>query len=106
MRCSQGARLERLCGLAVMTKLCVAFDGLVFFSSRRRHTRLQGDWSSDVCSSDLQAGAALSFVAGCSLRVREERWPPGAMRRASPEADRRASPSTEQKPRRQPGGPE
>src|SRR5256885_8145736 len=25
-----------------------------FFSSRRRHTRLQGDWSSDVCSSDLQ----------------------------------------------------
>src|SRR2546426_8714200 len=22
-------------------------------SSRRRHTRLQGDWSSDVCSSDL-----------------------------------------------------
>src|SRR5256885_8040757 len=27
---------------------------LFFFSSRRRHTRLQGDWSSDVCSSDLQ----------------------------------------------------
>src|SRR5688500_19511469 len=24
-----------------------------YFSSRRRHTRLQGDWSSDVCSSDL-----------------------------------------------------
>src|SRR5256885_4516109 len=24
-----------------------------FFSSRRRHTRLQGDWSSDVCFSDL-----------------------------------------------------
>ena len=24
-----------------------------FFSSRKRHTRLQGDWSSDVCSSDL-----------------------------------------------------
>src|SRR5205807_3689355 len=23
-----------------------------FFSSRRRHTTLQGDWSSDVCSSD------------------------------------------------------
>src|SRR2546426_8261585 len=28
---------------------CSAF----FFSSRRRHARLQGDWSSDVCSSDL-----------------------------------------------------
>src|SRR5207248_4099775 len=25
-----------------------------FFSSRRRHTRSYGDWSSDVCSSDLQ----------------------------------------------------
>src|SRR5688500_19785222 len=24
------------------------------FSSRRRHTILQGDWSSDVCSSDLR----------------------------------------------------
>src|SRR5256885_3722592 len=29
-----------------------------FFSSRRRHTRLQGDWSSDVCSSDLASGFA------------------------------------------------
>src|SRR3989440_9652792 len=25
-----------------------------FFSSRRRHTRSDRDWSSDVCSSDLQ----------------------------------------------------
>src|SRR5260370_23776394 len=25
-----------------------------FFSSRRRHTRFKCDWSSDVCSSDLQ----------------------------------------------------
>src|SRR2546426_1940348 len=31
-----------------------------FFSSRRRHTRLQGDWSSDVCSSDLAAGRNLT----------------------------------------------
>src|SRR6266516_7731102 len=28
-----------------------------FFSSRRRHTRSYGDWSSDVCSSDLPDGA-------------------------------------------------
>src|ERR1022692_5026497 len=28
---------------------------IFFFSSRRRHTRLQDDWSSDVCSSDLYA---------------------------------------------------
>src|SRR2546430_13680833 len=27
---------------------------LFFFSSRRRHTRFDCDWSSDVCSSDLQ----------------------------------------------------
>src|SRR5256885_11950530 len=27
---------------------------VVFFSSRRRHTRFQGDGSSDVCSSDLE----------------------------------------------------
>src|SRR6266446_8350271 len=37
-----------------------------FFSSRRRHTRLQGDWSSDVCSSDLGCGKStlLRAVAG------------------------------------------
>src|SRR5256885_3022300 len=34
----------------IMLLLCISF---FFFSSRRRHTRLQGDWSSDVCSSDL-----------------------------------------------------
>src|SRR5688500_20293386 len=32
-----------------------SLHSLFFFSSRRRHTRLQGDWSSDVCSSDLFA---------------------------------------------------
>src|SRR2546426_1813442 len=35
-----------------------------FFSSRRRHTRLQGDWSSDVCSSDLGAAARVRVVRG------------------------------------------
>src|SRR5207248_5590972 len=30
-----------------------------FFSSRRRHTRSYGDWSSDVCSSDLTRAAWL-----------------------------------------------
>src|SRR3712207_7696746 len=39
-----------------------------FFSSRRRHTRYWRDWSSDVCSSDLelkimrQAGALSDWV--------------------------------------------
>src|SRR5205807_6777116 len=38
-----------------------------FFSSRRRHTRLQGDWSSDVCSSDLSVvgGANMIRQAHC-----------------------------------------
>ena len=38
------------------------------FSSRRRHTRLQGDWSSDVCSSDHLLGSAkltLSSTPAC-----------------------------------------
>src|SRR5437762_3145654 len=32
-----------------------------FFSSRRRHTRYIGDWSSDVCSSDLSADEGFVF---------------------------------------------
>src|SRR5690625_6664301 len=32
---------------------------LFFFSSRRRHTRWPRDWSSDVCSSDLNANVNL-----------------------------------------------
>src|SRR5207248_7076845 len=34
-----------------------------FFSSRRRHTRSYGDWSSDVCSSDLTCTALGRVVA-------------------------------------------
>src|SRR5437016_6173672 len=33
---------------------CFLFFVFFFFSSRRRHTRLVSDWSSDVCSSDLE----------------------------------------------------
>src|SRR2546427_5588522 len=36
-----------------------------FFSSRRRHTRFDCDWSSDVCSSDLLAAASI-VVAACA----------------------------------------
>src|SRR5438876_6735163 len=46
-----------------------------FFSSRRRHTRWTGDWSSDVCSSDLiqplvlrPIGSRFQLIAG------ERRW--------------------------------
>src|SRR5690606_39357785 len=36
-----------------------------FFSSRRRHTRFSRDWSSDVCSSDLDGNGTpdVSFVS-------------------------------------------
>ena len=35
--------------------LFLLFVVFFFFSSRRRHTRSLCDWSSDVCSSDLQS---------------------------------------------------
>src|SRR3712207_8147999 len=38
-----------------------------FFSSRRRHTRYWRDWSSDVCSSDLDA-----LAVRADRRVRRE----------------------------------
>src|SRR5437868_3282297 len=35
-----------------------------FFSSRRRHTRSKRDWSSDVCSSDLEVHARMTARKG------------------------------------------
>src|SRR5256885_7001643 len=53
-------------GASAIPGRCVVVDSNVvltwcffFFSSRRRHTRLQGDWSSDVCSSDLGVATQL-----------------------------------------------
>src|SRR5207248_1439843 len=42
---------------------------IFFFSSRRRYTRSYGDWSSDVCSSDL-GGAWHSFAVAAVARLR------------------------------------
>src|SRR5262249_56287353 len=48
----------------------------LFFSRRRRHTRLVSDWSSDVCSSDLRRATefrtvkvvqTLAWIAGGGL---------------------------------------
>src|SRR6266566_5579042 len=55
-----------------------------FFSSRRRHTRLQGDWSSDVCSSDLAPATRPTSTA--STGARRSTPPPG---RASRSEERR-----------------
>src|SRR5690348_17422134 len=43
-----------LVSLFVILYICVRIVSFFFFSSRRRHTSWPGDWSSDVCSSDLR----------------------------------------------------
>src|SRR5437764_4313293 len=60
--------VEGLCDFWSFTcrgNLC-SFLVFFFFSSRRRHTRYIGDWSSDVCSSDLycHTSVEISAVAG------------------------------------------
>src|SRR5258707_13213399 len=51
--------------------LCCCLHYFFFFSSRRRHTRYWRDWSSDVCSSDLETLKAL-------IRLFEPGVQPGA----------------------------
>src|SRR5256886_5101021 len=51
-----------------------------FFSSRRRHTRFDCDWSSDVCSSDLSATATLALCGRQALKGLDgTRFEKGAM---------------------------
>src|SRR5438876_9715252 len=57
---------------------CICFL-FFFFSSRRRHTRWTGDWSSDVCSSDLVtmllATAVLFYVSYWLLsKIEVAKW--------------------------------
>src|SRR5438045_8428778 len=40
--------------MSVVHHLVLLIYVIFFFSSRRRHTRCLSDWSSDVCSSDLE----------------------------------------------------
>src|SRR2546430_9104350 len=57
---------------------------LFFFSSRRRHTRFDCDWSSDVCSSDLARVHLKDFLAPGEVRRRHEHLavePPGPKQR-------------------------
>src|SRR6266581_8203357 len=55
-----------------------------FFSSRRRHTRWTGDWSSDVCSSDLVPPSQVGVVNGHKgtkvLESPSAAWTPICMR--------------------------
>src|SRR5437763_8350205 len=43
---------------------------LFFFSSRSRHTRYIGDWSSDVCSSDLSSGTVSARIYALEEQIR------------------------------------
>src|ERR1017187_10960889 len=49
-----------------------------FFSSRRRHTRYIGDWSSDVCSSDLCPFATASTAVGGAAALKLSMCEPSA----------------------------
>src|SRR5688572_31698019 len=65
-----------------------------FFSSRRRHTRFDCDWSSDVCSSDLAAVAVRMSARSRSARRGRERG------RAAVAADRARRPGARSEERR------
>src|SRR5438309_9723421 len=68
-----------------------------FFSSRRRHTRWNCDWSSDVCSSDLVSSASRSMDAEARLKsimdvldqLAEDTSVPRNIRRGATEAKNR-----------------
>src|SRR5438067_6031516 len=67
--------------LLYISYYCVFYFFFFFFSSRRRHTRSKRDWSSDVCSSDLDFQRRLEapdrpsrvFIDRCRYYRSEER---------------------------------
>src|SRR5437867_5992528 len=83
--------------------LCISFDFFFFFffSSRRRHTRSYGDWSSDVCSSDLRlAGLRKDDDFRQARAASEESRPPSvprSLRHLPPRCDRAAAHRSEQR---------
>src|SRR5256884_963242 len=61
---------------------CLLLSVFFFFSSRRRHTRCSRDWSSDVCSSDLDLpGGAVPFLLGLVCVCFGHACLPGVFRR-------------------------
>src|SRR2546430_12778899 len=58
----------RECGVAWL------LSRLFFFSSRRRHTRFDCDWSSDVCSSDLSTCDEIGLNMWAALKLYEDGW--------------------------------
>src|SRR6266487_6061553 len=60
----------------MLRSITVCPSRVFFFSSRRRHTRWTGDWSSDVCSSDLGGPAELRNLAARLFAQRLDRARP------------------------------
>src|SRR6266487_5851236 len=58
-----------------------------FFSSRRRHTRWTGDWSSDVCSSDLPKPAIVPSSVTPQISHLKRRTALNARRQSTPPSD-------------------
>src|SRR5436189_219996 len=70
------SRFPRLCAkcLLKLKRLVSILPMTYFFSSRRRHTMYIGDWSSDVCSSDLDVGIRISGVPAGVVGNRGGDW--------------------------------
>src|SRR5688572_27012304 len=64
-------KLAKQCRLIKCVKGIYYLPCDFFFSSRRRHTRFDCDWSSDVCSSDLDAAGA-SFAGLDRYKARQK----------------------------------
>src|SRR6202158_6399555 len=78
-----------------MSKGNTGTNSSAFFPSRRRHTRSGGDWSSDVCSSDLElakGGAKTLLAVHLAMRHVEERLLRSEERRVGKECRSRWSP--------------
>src|SRR5205809_2851732 len=64
MRLGDGQRLQHPGG-----KIPISVCNDFFFSSRRRHTRCSRDWSSDVCSSDLEIDGSIAELTDLFARL-------------------------------------
>src|SRR5437762_7180722 len=70
--------------LCLLRHLHLYFVFFFFFSSRRRHTRYIGDWSSDVCSSDLRFGWLVASKAASGRRTPKDRLARGLVKEGRP----------------------
>src|SRR5256886_11452661 len=62
-----------LYSLGISSLVCLR-SVFFFFSSRRRHTRFDCDWSSDVCSSDLSNLSVAADWANHTLQIKQCTW--------------------------------